>query len=72
MHLDPLRDRPAVQRLGLQGPQDQEVEGAGKNVGYWSTAHCVGYDSSAVGVGCQQQRAGRWTPLHSKTVEQRA
>ena len=37
--LDPFGDRPAVQRLGLQRPQDQQVERAGEQVGYGAARH---------------------------------
>ena len=39
--LDALGDRPAVQRLGLQRPKDEQVEGAGKKVGNGLSRHGV-------------------------------
>ena len=39
--LDALRDRPAVQRAGLQRPEDEQVEGARKKVGDRVSSHGV-------------------------------
>ena len=39
--LDALRDRPAVQRFGLQRPKDEQVEGARKQVGDGVSRHGV-------------------------------
>jgi hypothetical protein len=35
--LDALRDRPSVERRGLEDAQDEEIEGAGEEIGLrWS------------------------------------
>ena len=40
--LDALRDRPAVQRVGLQRPEDEQVERARQKVGNGVSSHGVG------------------------------
>ena len=40
--LDALRDRPAVQRVGLQRPEDEQVERARQKVGDRVSSHGVG------------------------------
>ena len=39
--LDALRDCPAVQRVGLQRPEDEQVERARQEVGYCMSSHSV-------------------------------
>src|SRR5262245_22080627 len=43
--LDAFRDRPAVERLGLQRPKDQQVEGAGKKIWNDMSRHRVSTQS---------------------------
>ena len=38
--LDAVRDRPAVHRVGLQRPQNEQVEGAGQKVGNGAVPWC--------------------------------
>jgi hypothetical protein len=40
--LDPVGDRPAVQRLPLQRAEDQQVERSGQEIGRLASAHRVG------------------------------
>jgi hypothetical protein len=40
--LDALRDRPTVERLGLQRPKDEQIEGTRKKVGNGVSSHGVG------------------------------
>jgi hypothetical protein len=40
--LDAIRDRPAVQRAGLQCPEDEEIERARQNIRDGVSSHGVG------------------------------
>ena len=57
--LDAFGDRPAMQRLGLQRPEDEQVEGTRKQVGNGvSSSWCRMSTLTRAGVGCQHQDAG--------------